>query len=138
MNLRNKIIQATLLGGLLLAFCWLPVTGCNTPPSTVAYKAETGADFTVTGAMAAWNAYVGAKHPGTNAELKVKAAYDKAKLAEALAIDATKAWALASVTNTAGTNVPPSVTIAEGSAAQALMDLVNLIQSFGVNITTTN
>lgn len=71
----------------LLALAWL--VGCSTSQIKTAAEVETGADVTVVGVMTGWDIYVGAKHPGTNAELKVLHAFNAVKAAEVTVVDAT-------------------------------------------------
>lgn len=112
--------------------------GCAT-----SLKTEQAANITISAAMSGWNDYVGQFHPSVVEELKVKAAFEKAQAAELLAIDASKG--LMDLTATNAAPVSPAdqsaarakVTAASQSAAATLADLVGVIQSFGVPLTST-
>lgn len=125
---------------LLGAAAWLTGSGCAT-----SYKTEKAADITVSAAMTAWGNYVAQYHPPVSQELQVKAAFEKYQAAEILAVDATHSLFDLTSTNSAtagSTNAVSSataqakVTQAVAAEAQALADLIALIQGFGIKITT--
>ena len=130
--MKNKLLNKfKALVALVLSCAYL--VGCSSTPVTVAYKTEVTADTTAVAALTGWNAYVGAYHPGTNAELKVKQLFLQTQSAELALVQATYAWQL-SGTNASSTNVPPLVTSAQAQYAAATSNLVNLIAS----LTSTN
>lgn len=116
-----------LIGALAVTFS----TGCNTTPQRVAYQAAATTQVTVDTAMTVWGDYVAANHPGTNAEAKVAAAYEKYQASFAIVADAGAAYAATGGTN--GT-AQAALDVASGNAAQELADLENLIVSFGVKL----
>ena len=113
MNLKRLITLACLA---------VTLTGCNSTPSTVAYKGEVATDAAVITAMTGWGAYVTAKQPGAATEQKVFAAFEIYKAAQLTLIDATASLA-ANPTNT----VP--LQAAENAVAASQLDLINLIAS---------
>lgn len=123
----NPASASILLALLLPAFFF---AGCSTAPNN-AFKAEAAVSVSVDTAMKAWDAYIVQFHPGTNAELQVKAAFEKYQQAELFSIDTTAAYAAMVQTNSA-TASTAATTAAAASTAQALSDLLTLIQSFGV------
>lgn len=121
---------AVLAGALALS-----TPGCSTAP-TNAYKAEAAAQLTVDAAMTAWGDYVAVNHPGVDQETAVKNAFIRYQAAELFAIDATAALAQ----QTGQTNSPGNAlawinfTSASAHAEQAMVDLFNLLRSFGVKL----
>lgn len=106
-----------------MGFSILTISGCSTSAQQTAYKSVAGSDATVRAAMISWGGYVSAYHPGTNAEQRVKTAFDAYKNAELAAIDACAALS----TNGANTNALTAAFTAE-QAAQG--DLLNIINTF--------
>ena len=111
---------------LLLALPALLFTGCIT-----AFKAEKATDITVTAAMHAWNDYVAENHPPASQETAVRSAWEKYNAAQLTAISSTKLASHASPTNSLAQNF---AAMDEKAAADALADLLSVIQSFGVTI----
>jgi hypothetical protein len=116
---------------LALALPALMLTGCASAP-TAAYKAESATAVTVETAMTAWGDYVAAHHPPASEELAVKAAFERYQAAELLAIDATASYVSLASTNASASG--SGLSVASAGAAQALSDLVSLLQSFGVKL----
>lgn len=111
------------------------LSACQSTPQQVTYQAAGTATVSVDTAMHLWGAYVAANHPSTNAELVVKASYEKYQAAMALACDAGSVYAATAVTNaTAGAQMQLALQQAISTAGQDLADLERLIASFGVKI----
>jgi len=124
---------------LMLAFCSLAlmtaVIGCNTTPQKVTYQSAGTAVVSVDTAMNLWGAYVAANHPGITQELAVQSAYQKYQAAMATACDAGAIYAASSVTNSSGSSQTSlALQQAIASAGKELVDLENLIASFGVKL----
>jgi len=107
------------------------LTGCKTTPQQTTYQAAGTTVTTVDAAMKLWGAYVDTTHPGTNVEAAVQSAYQKYQSSFALACDAGAAYAATGGTN-ATTQAAFNLAIANSS--QELLDLENLITSFGVKL----
>ncbi|MGZ4960984.1 MAG: hypothetical protein ACXWKG_19035 [Limisphaerales bacterium] len=118
--------QGTLFGLILLCVVVGSPMGCTT---SAAYKTEKATAVTVEKAMAGWNDYVGQFHPSQAAEMKVKSAFEKYRVAELVAIDATAAYA-AEKTDAKKTTMQA----AAAAVAASLTDLVAVIQTFGVKL----
>ena len=126
---------------LMLAFACLTltagslITGCNTTPQKVTYEAAGTATVSVDTAMILWGSYVAANHPPVTEETAVKAAYEKYQAAMASACDAGAIYAATSVTNAPGlSGASLALQQATANASQELLDLENLITSFGVKL----
>lgn len=106
-------------------------SGCKTTPQQATYQAAGTTVVTVDSAMNLWGAYVAANHPGTNAELAVRSAYEKYQAGMAVACDAGAAYSA-----TGGTNAIATAALNEAIANSSteLLDLENLISSFGVKL----
>lgn len=123
-----------LLLPLLLAAAVL--TGCNGTPARVAYNTVAAPAITVDHAMNAWGDYVAKYQPSADVEQKVKYLYEKYQAAEQVAIDAAQTYA----TVAGSTNAPDVAQAlaakqqAENLAGQDLTDLVNFLQSVGVQL----
>jgi hypothetical protein len=114
----------------------LATTGCkSTSPQQITYQATGTAIVTVDTAMKLWGAYVKETDPGPEIEGQVKAAYDSYQAAMAVACDAGAVYAATSVTNAAASS-KASLALQQAitNANQELIDLENLIQSFGVKL----
>ena len=121
-----------------IAFLFMALTaasftlaGCGSSPQTVAYQAAGTTVVTVDAAMGEWGAYVAAEHPGTNAELAVKSAYEKYQASMAVVTDAGAAYAATGGTNSVAIS---ALDQAEANSAQDLADLERLITSFGATL----
>ncbi len=120
--------------GLALGLAGL-VAGCGSTPSRVAYNTVDTPAIAVDSAMRAWGDYVAKYHPPAATELKVKAAFERYQRAELLAIDAAQAYAEVSAntsTNSLAARLQAEAT--SQTAANALADLVNLLQNLGVKL----
>jgi hypothetical protein len=123
-------LMILLLGcGLWTVDCGL-LTGCSSTPQQVAYQSAGTTIVTVDTAMGLWGAYVAANQPGTNAEAKVKFAYEKYQTAMTILCDAGTVYSM-----TASTNAASVLNLAASTAAQDLLDLENLITACGVKLT---
>lgn len=101
-------------------------TGCNTPPTTVAYRVEGVVITTVDKGMNAWRDYVVAGFATKAQVLQVKDAYDKYYNAQLLARAAfEKAMAEADSATAAD-----EIATANKAVADAESALLSLIQSF--------
>lgn len=120
------------LGLLLFGLAvMLPASGCQSGPERTAYNVAKAPAVTVEQTMTAWGDYVAKFHPGPATELKVRAAFEKAKAAELVAIDAAHAYANAA----SGTNSVPQQlqsALLSQQAADALSELLALLQTFGL------
>jgi len=112
----------------------VPLTGCKSINSA-AHKTVAVTDVSVTAAMGAWNVYVGAKHPGVEKELKVKAAYEAYQKAAVTLCDAAITYL------NAKQNHDPTLEhwqvefdAATQATAKALTDLVELVKSLGATL----
>jgi hypothetical protein len=108
------------------------VIGCNTTPQKVTYQSAGTAVVSVDTAMNLWGAYVAANHPPIAQEQAVKAAYEKYQAAMATACDAGAIYAATGSTNAPATSLALQQAIA--SVGKELVDLENLIASFGVKL----
>lgn len=121
---------------LLLACVSLVVTplapvGCSSPQRTV-YVTAQATHVSVQEAMRLWGAYVAAKHPPVEQEIRVKDAFDKYVASMKLVADAGKTTADASSTNS--TTASAVLSALKANADRDLDDLVSLLRSFGVKI----
>jgi hypothetical protein len=121
---KTALLLALLLPALIF-------TGCASAPAN-AYKAEGSAQITIDAAMTAWGDYVAANHPSAAVELQVRSAFEKYQQAELLAIDITAAYSSVALTN--APQATKNLTVASQNVANALSDLVALLQSFGVSL----
>lgn len=123
------LIFLGLLGWTLLA------GGCANTPGQVIYKTEATTHVGVTEAMGLWNVYVGQFHPGTNDEIKVKAAFEKWQAGTLAVCDAGALYAAAVTTNATGaTGVSGVLEQAISTADQEKTDLLNLLTQLGVKV----
>jgi hypothetical protein len=106
-------------------------SGCQTTPQELSYQAAGTTIVTVDTAMNLWGAYVASNHPSTNEEAAVKSAFEKYQTAMALACDAGAAYAATGGTNSTAT---AALNQAVANSSQELLDLENLITSFGVKL----
>ena len=114
---------------LLFPLAFALFLGCSSTQVSTAYKTETATDTAVTTAMNVWGAYVSANHPPVSEELQVKAAFEKVQAAELLVNSAT---IIAQQTVGQTNNSITEITTDSAALAQALVDLTNLLQQFGV------
>lgn len=114
----------------LVAAPMLLLPGCGTTAAQRSYHVANTTEFTVSAAMTAWGNYVAQFHPPAKEELRVKNAYDQYHAAMLVVADAGKAFA-------EGTGSQGNLDLAISTAAASLTDLVNLIQTFGVQIQPT-
>ena len=116
---------------LALALPVLFLTGCGTTAQRAAYQSAGTAVVSVDKAMTVWGDYVAQYHPGTNAEAKVKAAFEKYQASAVVLADAGSIYAASGTTNGPTAAV---FTQAVSQSGQTLLDLENLITSFGAKL----
>jgi hypothetical protein len=114
-----------------LMFFSFGFSGCSSTSQQTAYRVTATTAVGVDVAMTAWGNYVATAHPGTHAELAVKAAYEKYQASMAAVTDAGAISAAANGTNAAASS---ALDLAQAQSAQDLVDLENLITSFGVKL----
>lgn len=124
-----KFIRLAVLAALIIVGFVVGLTaGCQSPPQRIAYNVAAVPAVTLDQVMKAWGDYVHQYHPGVDVERKVLAAYQKARTAELVDIDAAHAYA-----NSVGTtNVIGAIQSPE--AGRALAELIDLLKSLGVKI----
>jgi len=106
-------------------------TGCK-HPDVAAYKVSKTVDISADAALEGWRQYVIANHPPVKDELKVQAAYDHYKKVQVDLLDVVLAYRQKLADDS-------SLNRAIALASTALFDLVDVIESFGVNLhKTTN
>lgn len=133
--MKTKQISLILLlcSGIFAGMLFTGAT-CSPSPNRAAYQTVASTRLSLQEGLVLWNTYVGNYHPGTNAELKVKAAYEKAQASLALVIDAGKVLSAASQTNAAGTTgFTLAIEQAVGQAASTKQDFFNLLSTFGIS-----
>jgi len=108
------------------------VSGCNTTPQQITYRAAGTTIVSVDTAMNLWGAYVASGKATVAQEQAVKAAYEKYQASMAVACDAGAVYASTSSTNAPAASLALSQAVA--NASQELTDLENLINSFGVKL----
>lgn len=113
---------------VLCAPMMLTQVGCKTA-NQAAYKTTATVQITADLAMRAWGEYVRIKQPGVKAELKVKAAFDKYRMAMVLVADAGRRFS--TINDPEGAS-RLEFTITNASAT--LSDLVEVIRSFGIKL----
>jgi hypothetical protein len=106
-------------------------SGCSTTPQQAAYQGAGTTVVSVDTAMKLWGAYVASNHPGTNTEAAVKSAYEKYQASMAVVCDAGAAYSA-----TGGTNATATAALQQAveNSGQEIVDLENLISSFGVKL----
>lgn len=125
-------LGAWLLIGALAMGMTGAVTGCHTPPQTVAYRAASGTTLSVETAIRTYNVFAAQGKTTVAQNQQVKAAYEKYQAALLVVCDAGAIYAA-----TSGTNAPAvslALQVAVQNSAASFADLVNLIQSFGVKL----
>lgn len=130
--MKLKLLQVLLLSSLaLLPLCEI---GCKTA-QTVALQSAQTTDVTVETAIQAYNVFAAQGKTTVAQNQQVAAAYAKYQVAMALVCDAGAAF------TTSGTNSATASSALQAAVANAnteITDVLNLIQSFGVNITSTS
>lgn len=123
---------------LTLVLTCVPVslmsTGCNTTANQAAFQAVSTTHVTVQEAMGGWDQWIKAGKTTVSQEQAVKTAFKRWQSAMLLVCDAGAVEAASVNTNsTSGaTGVSGAFQQLVGSASQYQIDLINLIQSFGV------
>lgn len=116
---------------LLLATCLvapLSFTGCKSTPQQVAYQSVATTQVSVDVAMTAWGKYVAAMHPPVEQEILVAKAYQKYQAAMVVVCDAGKIY------SAGAQGAASALQTAVQNANQTIVDLENLIATFGVTI----
>lgn len=105
--------------------------GCSTTPQQATYRAAGTAIVSVDTAMKLWGAYVAAQHPPASQEMAIKSAYEKYQASMAVVCDAGAVYSSTGGTNAAAVG---ALNQAVHDSGQELVDLENLITSFGVKL----
>jgi hypothetical protein len=138
--MKIKIRRLPVFGTLLLSLFIFGTPaileiGCRTAPQT-AYAMAGVATVTVEEGLGLWNIYVGAKHPGVAAELKVKAAYQNYQSADIALLKAGRAMLEAN-----NSQDPNSLSTAkadwqraEAALTAAAADVYTLLKKLGVKL----
>ena len=134
----GRLPPLTMLAFAILVFCATAfVSGCNTTPQQATYQAVGTTAVSVDTAMTLWGTYVAQSHPPVTQEQAVANAYLKYQNAMAAVCDAGAVYSAAA----SSTNAPAASLALQGAIANAnqeILDLENLIASFGVKLQTTN
>lgn len=130
-GLKNTFVNKSLMLFLCAGIAIAPfMTGCGTAPERITYQTASVTEITIDNAMTAWGHYVAQFHPPASEERAVKDAFEKYQAAALVVADAGKALA-------EGTGSQSALDVAIQNASASLGDLINLIQKFGVKITST-
>jgi hypothetical protein len=123
---------------LPLVVCLLapvPFTGCKSAPKA-AFTVGQGTTITVEAAMGLWDKYLMQNHPGTNAEMRVRDAYNKYRKADIALLESGKAMLEA---QTAGDAAKQSASLTAWQTAEAALtasanDVYALLKEIGVRL----
>jgi hypothetical protein len=127
---QSPIILCVLLAGLAAS----PLA-CSTSPQRASYQAAGATIISVDAVMTLWGDYVARNHPPASQEAAVKAAYEKYQASMAVACDAGAMYSAGdNVDDKAAAILSASLRQAIADASQDLLDLENLIQTFGVKL----
>ena len=109
----------------------LMLAGCHYTPQRIAYVSASTAVVSVETAIVAYNEFAKAGKTTVAQNLAVRDAYEKYQLASAVVCDAGAIYA-----ETGGTNhvYAAAFQTATMNMSQTVMDVLNLIRSFGVKI----
>lgn len=108
-----------------IILCGCP--GCSTNQVSTTYKSEVAIDSSVQLAWQSWQTYVSIANPPMATRIQVASAFNKVKLAEIAAVQATE---IASTT----TNSVVNATLSASQVQSALTDLSNLLASFNIKL----
>jgi len=121
------------VGSIMLAAALL--SSCKSPPQT-AYTVAQTSTITVEAAMGLWNQYVGEKHPGAPAELRVKTAFDQYRAADIALLTAGKAMLEAQKSSDAAkqTSATKAWREAEAALTASAGQVYSLLRELGVQL----
>lgn len=125
-----KKLLIPFLSLLLMAGCF----GCGTGPQKVALETVGTTVISVDLAMREWGAYVKLTHPPVSQEEAVKLAYAKYQLSMATVCDVGAIYAGANGQTNLQAQASASLQVAMANAQSEIVDLENLIQSFGMKL----